>query len=98
MERISLDKKLQQKEKINNSLNNNSHNEKNHSCGNNISKNNKKLLTNRTNLINNKKPSTIYSFNKSNGINIINKSLREPSIKKLENNINKVIITNSNLM
>ena len=90
LERRSLDIKHQQKEKINNTLNNNSRYEKNYSYGNKNSKNNHKICPNTKNLIvNNKIP---------NGNHIIKKNIRETIIKKIENNMNILTFSNPNLM
>ena len=98
MERKSLDTKRQTKEKINISLNNNFH-EKNYSLGNKKSKNKHKLLTERTNfLFNNTKFSNLYSNNTSNDIHIIKKIISEKAKKTIENNLNKIIDSNPNLM
>ena len=73
MERRSLDIKHQQKEKKNNSLNNNSRYEKNYSYGNKNSKNNHKICPNTKNLIvNNKIPNGNHIIKKiENNMNIL---------------------------
>lgn len=96
-ERKSLEKKQNNKDKINNSIINNEQNEKYNSIGNNRTKKNCKILSNRPNSLINQRHTTIYSNSNSNAIHIIKQSLKIPSSRKRENQINKLAFSNPNL-
>lgn len=99
LERKSLEKKNNSKEKVNNSIINDMQYEKINSIRNGLSKKNCKTLSNRPNsLLNYQRSTAIYSSNNSNGIHLLKQSLKIPSSKKGKIQINKLKFSNSNLM